>query len=115
MKTPYLRSKISFNFFGVPWALTPACAICVFVLLFVNFAPPASGANFEFRGKIEAHDSVSNLLAHYVNEFAPEELFLSMDEQPDDSGSIRDLYMNLTGVLIDGFRLDKLVFRRKTC
>ena len=74
-------------------------------------AAPAGSADFEFEGKIEAQDPLSSLLAYYVNEFAPEELFLSVDEQPDNTGRIRDLYMDLTGVLVGGVRVDKLVFR----
>ena len=86
--------------------------ICISALLFVHvFTTPASGADFEFEGKIDTHDPVSHLLAYYVDGFAPEELFLSVDGQPDDSGRIRDLYMDLTGVPIGGVRVDKLVFR----
>ena len=81
-------------------------------LLFMNLcAVPASGANFDFIGKIEAQDSISRLLAYYVDEFSPEEFLLSIDKYPDDSGRIRDLYMDLTGVPIGGVRVDKLVFR----
>jgi hypothetical protein len=49
-------------------------------------------------------------LQKYVREFSPEELLLEIDEQPR-GGLFRDIYMDLTGVLIDGVRLDKLVFR----
>jgi hypothetical protein len=72
------------------------------------FAAPASAA--EFVGKIEARDSTSLLLAHYVEAFTPESLFLVIDEQPD-AGYFRDLYMDLTGVSIDGVRVDRLTFR----
>ena len=102
----------SLGIFGRLSASMRVCAIICFVLWSANlFAIPASGAHFEFKGKIEAHDPVSHLLAYYVNRFAPEELFLLIDEQPDDSGRIRDLYMNLTGVPVGGVRLEKLVFR----
>ncbi|MDR2174582.1 MAG: DUF2993 domain-containing protein [Synergistaceae bacterium] len=67
-------------------------------------------ADFEFRGTIDAQDSVSRLLKKYVKEFSPEELLLEIDEQPND-GRFRNLYMDLTGVLIDGVRLDRLTFR----
>jgi hypothetical protein len=71
----------------------------------------AWGADFEYIGNIEAQDPMSRLLAYYVNEFAPEELCLSVDDQPDDFGRIRDLYMDLTGVSIGEVRVDKLIFR----
>jgi hypothetical protein len=92
-----------------------AAAVFVLALWFAVVSPFAAlsalGADFEFQGKIEAQDPVSRLLAYYVAEFSPEELFLSVDGQPDDSGRIRDLYMDLTGVLIGEVRVDKLVFR----
>ncbi|MDR1049232.1 MAG: DUF2993 domain-containing protein [Synergistaceae bacterium] len=72
---------------------------------------PASGADFEFRGEIDAQDSTSRLLDYYVREFSPEDLFLGIDEQPDDTGRFRSLYMDLTGVMIGGVRVDKLTFR----
>jgi len=50
-------------------------------------------------------------MAYYVNSFSPEEFFLAIDEQPDDSGRIRELYMNLAGVMINGVRLDRLIVR----
>jgi hypothetical protein len=67
-------------------------------------------ADFEFRGTIDAQDSVSRLLKKYVEEFSPEDLLLKIDEQPDN-GRFRDLYMDLVGVLVDGVRLDRLTFR----
>jgi hypothetical protein len=77
----------------------------------ILFAIPALGADFEFMGKVEAQDPTSRLLAYYVNEFTPEELFLCIDEQPSDTGRFRDLYMDLGGVSIDGVRVDRLTFR----
>jgi hypothetical protein len=86
---------------------------CILALCFTNlFATQASASNvFEFIGEIDAQDPMSHLLAFYVNEFNPEELFLSVDSLPDSSGRIRDLYMNLVGVPIGGVRMDNLVVR----
>jgi hypothetical protein len=89
-------------------ALRAVPHLCLGIFLFVV---PASGANFEFEGKIDAQDLTSRLLAYYVKEFSPENLYLSIDEQPDNTGRFRDIYMDLTGVLIGGIRVDKLTFR----
>jgi hypothetical protein len=85
------------------------------MLLFFTllFSSPAWGANFEFKGEIKAQDPTSRLLAHYVDAFTPESLSLIIDEQPDGTGRFRDLYMDLTGVLIDDVRVDKLTFRMR--
>ncbi|MDR2178849.1 MAG: DUF2993 domain-containing protein [Synergistaceae bacterium] len=87
---------------------------CVSLLLL--FFAPAWAADFEFRdfefkGKIRARDFTSHLLAYYVEVFTPESLTLIIDEGPDGTGRFRDLYMDLTGVLIDEVRVDKLTFR----
>jgi hypothetical protein len=93
--------------------LRVAAAACAGILLF--FIPtcftPAWAADFEFRGKIQMQDLTSRLLAYYVDAFTPESLSLIIDEQPNDAGRFRDLYMDLTGVLIDDVRVDKLTFR----
>jgi hypothetical protein len=75
--------------------------------------PPAAGqaADFEFTGKIDARDATSRLLAHYAERFTPEDLYLLVDEPPDETGRFRDIYMDLTGVTIGGVRVDKLTFR----
>ena len=97
---------------GSEFPLFKRAVICILALWFAGLpAASASAADFEFEGEIEARDSVSHLLAHYVGEFTPEEFFLAVDGQPDASGRIRELYMDLTGVPVGGVRLDKLVFR----
>ena len=75
--------------------------------------PPTAGqaADFEFTGKIDARDVTSQLLAHYAERFTPEDLYLLVDEPPDETGRFRDIYMDLTGVMIGGVRVDKLTFR----
>jgi hypothetical protein len=56
-------------------------------------------------------DITSRILAFYAKKFTPRELFLVIDEPPDESGRFRDIYMDLTGVWIDGVRVEKLTFR----
>ena len=89
-------------------AAIPLC-LCVFFVTLVTVAAPAA-ADMEFIGKVEARDPGSLLLAHYVQAFTPEKLLLIIDEQPNE-GHFRDLYMDLTGILIDGVRVDTLTFR----
>ena len=74
-------------------------------------APALWAADFEFRGAIEPADDTARLLAYYVNRFSPEELKLTVVGQPDATGRIHDLYMDLTGVNVEGVRIDKLTFR----
>ena len=81
----------------------------LFVLLCT--AGAACAADFEFKGSIEPTDATSHLLAYYVNRFTPEELSLTVAGEPDASGKYSDLYMDLTGVMIENVRLDKLTFR----
>jgi hypothetical protein len=45
-----------------------------------------------------------------VDKFSPEELTLVIDEQPDDTGRFREIYMDIIGVVIDGVRVESLTF-----
>ncbi|MDR3230897.1 MAG: DUF2993 domain-containing protein [Synergistaceae bacterium] len=72
---------------------------------------PVPAADFEFRGVVEAVDPTSRLLSFYAEKFTPEELALTIDEQPDDTGRFRDIHMDLTGVKIGGVRVERLTFR----
>jgi hypothetical protein len=119
MKTLTKISRAPFFRFPLPAFARIISVLSVgFLLVFPSLAQASEfketnlrrGANFEFRGTIDAQDSVSRLLQKYVDEFSPEELFLEIDEQPED-GRFRDLYMDLTGVLIGGVRVEKLAFR----
>lgn len=85
----------------------------IFALIIFAFASCeiCGAADFEFRGKIEPKDDVSNLLAFYVQKFTPEELLLTVSGQPDSTGRIHEVYMDLKGVIIDHLRLDRLTFR----
>ncbi len=82
------------------------------LLCLITFVPaPVSGADFEFKGNIKTHDKVSQLLDFYVKKFTPERLEMTVSGQPDPTGLISDIYMDLDGVKVGGVRLDKLTFR----
>lgn len=87
----------------------------LFLLTFLAWgcclAGPSRAADFEFRGAIEPADNTARLLAYYVDRFSPEELELTVVGQPDATGRFHDLYMDLTGVKVEGVRIDKMTFR----
>ena len=58
-------------------------------------------------------DEVEDLLGYYVNRFTPEKAELVISEKPDATGKFSDIYMNLTGVMIEGLRLNRLAFRMR--
>ena len=99
--------------FSVLKKLYTAFVLCAVLALVSGFAAsPAFCYDFEFNGTIEPHDATSHLLAFYVNKFTPEEFSLTVSGQPDATGKFSDIYMDLTGVMIDkNLRLDKLAFR----
>ena len=75
------------------------CILAVFLLLIV---PCTSFA-----------DEVNDLLNFYVNRFQPEKALLVISDKPDKTGKFNDIYMNLTGVVIEKLRLDSLVVRMR--
>ena len=53
----------------------------------------------------------SHLLRHFVSEFTPERMTMIIDEEPDDTGYVRDIYLDISGCVIGGVRMDSLRVR----
>ncbi|GHT00264.1 hypothetical protein AGMMS50276_25600 [Synergistales bacterium] len=81
------------------------CAFFAFLFLSMGYA---LAADMEFVGKVEGDTPLSHILRFYVEKFEPEEVFLEVDELPNETGRIRELYMDMTGVRIGRVRLDRL-------
>ena len=58
-------------------------------------------------------DEVNDLLNYYVNRFNPEKALLVISDKPDKTGKFNDIYMELTGVVIEKLRLDSLIVRMR--
>jgi len=75
------------------------------------FSAPVFSADFSFRGKIEPIDITSQLFKFYVAKFDPEWAELIIEEEPDETGFFKNIYMNIIGCNINGIRLDRLTFQ----
>lgn len=51
------------------------------------------------------------LLQHFVEEFKPEKIHMILENEPNDEGLIRELYLDVTGCDIGGVRIDFLKLR----
>jgi len=51
------------------------------------------------------------LLLHFVEEFKPEKIHMILENEPNDEGLIRELYLDVTGCDIGGVRIDSLKLR----
>jgi len=80
-----------------PWIFFPAAILLLFII------SAASPLWAETRGK--------KLLDHFVKEFAPEEITMTIDEEPNEKGYVRDIYLDITGCSIGGVRIDSLTLR----
>ncbi len=58
-------------------------------------------------------DEVNDLLNFYVKKFNPEKASLVISDKPDETGKFNDIYMELTGVVIEKLRLASLVVRMR--
>ena len=56
-------------------------------------------------------DEVDDLLNFYVQKFQPERASLVISEKPDNTGSFKDVYMDLKGLVIEKLRMDSLKVR----
>lgn len=73
--------------------------LCLLFIL-VGSLPSSAG---ETRGQF--------LLQHLVKEFSPEKITMVVDDEPDETGYIRDMYLDITGCIIGGVRIDSLQLR----
>jgi len=80
----------------------------VFLLL---FSAPVYSADFSYKGKVEPTNETSQLLKFYINKFDPESFLLIIEEEPDETGLYRSVYMDIIGCIISGVRLDRLTFK----
>lgn len=57
------------------------------------------------------HSRGEQLLHYFVEEFKPEILHMILENEPNDEGLIRELYLDVTGCDIGGVRIDSLKLR----
>ena len=62
---------------------------------------------------ISCADPVDDLLAYYVGQFGIEKGEIFVDALPDSTGHFNDIYMSLTGLMIEGFRVNGITVRMR--
>lgn len=58
-------------------------------------------------------DPVDDLLAYYVGEYGVEKGEIMVDALPDETGKFGDIYMALTGLMVEGLRIGSVTVRMK--
>jgi hypothetical protein len=81
----------------ITWVFVPAAILLLFIF------SAASPLWAETRGK--------KLLDHFVKEFSPEEITMIIDEEPNEKGYVRDIFLDISGCSIGGVRIDSLTLR----
>ncbi len=62
---------------------------------------------------ISCADPVDDLLSFYAGKFAIEKGEIIVDALPDDTGHFSDIYMKLTGLVIETLRVDEITVRMR--
>lgn len=78
--------------------------ICIALMSFSSEAARTR----DFRGDFTPGTNGEKLLSILVSITDPEVLELSLDEEPDDGGNIRNLHILVKGANLGGFRIEKL-------
>ena len=73
--------------------------------LYVLFQSYLYSSQILFWGTSGNHDPSQRLQHHFIKELDPEKMTIIFDEEPDESGYIQDIYMNLEGAIIVVFEL----------
>jgi hypothetical protein len=75
------------------------------------FSVPVFSADFSFKGSVEPVDVTSRLLKFYIEKFNPESFELIIEDEPDETGLFKNIYMDIVGCNINGVRIDRLTFQ----
>ena len=62
---------------------------------------------------ISCADPVDDLLSYYVGKFGIEKGEIFVDALPDSTGHFSDIYMKLTGLMIENFRVNEITVRMR--
>ncbi|HOO63399.1 MAG TPA: DUF2993 domain-containing protein [Synergistaceae bacterium] len=86
------------RFWGLSRNLSLLCGICA-VFLFLAVSGEARNAE-ESRGEM--------LFQAFFSRLAPEKMVMILDEEPDQNGRVRHLYLDLQGPCLGGVRIERL-------
>ncbi|MBQ3586689.1 MAG: hypothetical protein II964_08240, partial [Synergistaceae bacterium] len=62
---------------------------------------------------VSCADPVDDLLSYYVGKFGVEKGEIFVDSLPDSTGHFSDIYMKLTGLMIENFRVNEITVRMR--
>ncbi len=96
---PYVRTDTARGYMDL---LRRVFFIVLLVPVFFSIPPSAAEAT-STRGE--------QLLQHFVEEFRPEKMHMILENEPDDEGLIRELFLDVAGCDIGGVRIDSLKLR----
>jgi len=85
--------------------------ILLVTALCLLFSMTASSADFSYKGRVEPTDITTELLRFYIEKFNPESAELIVEEEPDETGLFKNIYMDIIGCNISGVRIDRLTFQ----
>ena len=79
------------------------------VLVVLALAGSASAEKLlEFSGSVTGHTKGVTLFRHIVELLNPEAVEMIIDQEPDNSGKVRHIYLDVRGALVDDVRIEQL-------
>lgn len=83
--------------------------ILLSLMLAIVLVTPATSQNlYEYRGQVTPDTRGARLLKEFTEQMKPEMVEMILDEEPDDSGRVRYLFMDMKGPIIGGVRIERL-------
>lgn len=86
--------------------LKPASAMFFIVLLLA--CPALAGPGYQFNGKIDGTSRGALLFKAFAEGLKPESMEMILDEEPDETGRVRRLFLDLLGCELGGVRIEHL-------
>lgn len=79
--------------------------LCLLSIILIFHSAPLWGQ------EISALTTGQRLQHHFIKELDPEKMTIVFDEEPNENGYIRDMYMDIQGAIIGGVRIKSLSLR----
>ncbi len=86
----------------------PGSAVTAFCLVLMFTGMAFAGHGYQFNGRVDGYTRGAVLFRAFAEGLKPESMEMILDEEPDETGRVRHLYLDLYGSELGGVRIDRL-------
>lgn len=86
----------------------PRIILAALLVILLMAGTAFAGRDHQFRGKVDGHTRGALLFKAFAEGLNPESMDMILDEEPDETGRVRHLFLDLYGCELGGVRIERL-------